>query len=303
MSVVTSNENEAEPSSGIFRDDETIVTRNYTGPREKYAWWLLARWSKDWKAYSHTPYYTSKQDFRTRRVHAGSNKALRIRFANSDDIGVFMKVTNSYALLGGEEHSEHVCSLIRSDLSEIPVINTSLEGCRVIGRMCVGNKNGLLLPEATYDTELQHIRNELPDSVKVETIEDRLSALGNVIACNDHVAIIHPDLDKESEEIIADTLQVEVFRHMIANNALVGSYCVLSNQGGLVCADINNSELENLSSLLQVPLVAGTINRGNKTVASGLVVSDHIAYAGMKTTSSEFTAIDTAFGLTPARWF
>ncbi|KAJ3621632.1 hypothetical protein MTP99_003746 [Tenebrio molitor] len=214
-----------------------------------------------------------------------------------------MKVTNSYALLGGEEHSEHVCSLIRSDLSEIPVINTSLEGCRVIGRMCVGNKNGLLLPEATYDTELQHIRNELPDSVKVETIEDRLSALGNVIACNDHVAIIHPDLDKESEEIIADTLQVEVFRHMIANNALVGSYCVLSNQGGLVCADINNSELENLSSLLQVPLVAGTVNRGNKIVASGLVVSDHIAYAGMKTTSSEFTAIDTAFGLTPARWF
>jgi translation initiation factor 6 (eIF-6) len=31
---------------------------------------------------------------------------------------------------------------------------------------------------------------------KVETIQDRLSALGNVIACNDHVAIVHPDLDK-----------------------------------------------------------------------------------------------------------
>ncbi|CAH1367154.1 unnamed protein product [Tenebrio molitor] len=299
-------ENKSERSSGIFPHDETIVTRNsrnYTGPQESYEWFLLARSLKDWKyCYSrtaNTPHYITKQGFRTRRLLAGPKTALRMRFANSDDIGVFMKVTNSYALLGGEEHSEHVCSLFRGDLSEIPVINTSLEGCRVIGRMCVGNKNGLLLPEATYDTELQHIRNELPDSVKVETIQDRLSALGNVIACNDHVAIVHPDLGKESEEIIADTLQVEVFRHMIANNPLVGSYCVLSNQGGLVCADINNSELENLSSLLQVPLVAGTINRGNKTVASGLVVSDHIAYAGMKTTSSEFTAIDTAFGLIP----
>jgi translation initiation factor 6 len=50
---------------------------------------------------------------------------------------------------------------------------------------------------------------------------------------------------------------------MIANNALVGSYCVLSNQGGLVCADINNSELENLSSLLQVPLVV-SINQNEQ---------------------------------------
>lgn len=46
-------------------------------------------------------------------------------------------------------------------------------------------------------------------------IEERLSALGNVIACNDHVALVHPDLDRETEEIIADTLNVEVFRWVI----------------------------------------------------------------------------------------
>ena len=43
-------------------------------------------------------------------------------------------------------------------------------------------------------------------------IEERLSALGNVIACNDYVALVHPDIDRETEEIIADTLNVEVFR-------------------------------------------------------------------------------------------
>lgn len=63
-----------------------------------------------------------------------------------------------------------------------------------------------MLPSTTKDFELQNIRNSLPDDVTVQKIDDRLSALGNVIACNDYVAFIHPDLDKESEEVIADVL-------------------------------------------------------------------------------------------------
>jgi hypothetical protein len=44
--------------------------------------------------------------------------------------------------------------------------------------------------------ELQHLKNSLPDQVRVERIEEKLSALGNCIACNDHVALTHTDLDK-----------------------------------------------------------------------------------------------------------
>lgn len=47
-------------------------------------------------------------------------------------------------------------------------------------------------------TELQHLRNSLPDQVVVQRIDERLSALGNCIACNDHVALTHTDLDKVS---------------------------------------------------------------------------------------------------------
>ena len=61
-----------------------------------------------------------------------------------------------------------------------------------------GNRHGLLVPNTTTDQELQHIRNALPDSVQIRRVEERLSALGNVIACNDYVALVHPDLDKVS---------------------------------------------------------------------------------------------------------
>ena len=46
--------------------------------------------------------------------------------------------------------------------------------------------------------ELQHIRNSLPDEVVVQRIDERLSALGNCIACNDYVALVHPDIDRVS---------------------------------------------------------------------------------------------------------
>ena len=87
--------------------------------------------------------------------------------------------------------------MFESELSGvIPVVHASIAGTRIIGRLTVGNRHGLLVPSTTTDQELQHLRNSLPESVAIQRIEERLSALGNVIACNDHVALVHPDIDR-----------------------------------------------------------------------------------------------------------
>jgi translation initiation factor 6 len=173
--------------------------------------------------------------------------------------------------------------------------------CRFVGRVVVGNKNGLLLPSSATDQELLHIRNSLPDSVKVQRVEERLSALGNCIVTNDHVALIHTDLDRETEDIISDVLGVDVFRQTIAGNALVGSYCRYTNQGGLVHPKTSVDDLEELSSLLQIPLVAGTVNRGSDVVGAGLVANDWAAFCGLDTTSTELSVIESIFKLQDAQ--
>lgn len=60
----------------------------------------------------------------------------------------------------------------------------------------LGNGKGLLVPHTTTETELKRLEEELPDGVVVKRIDEKLSALGNIIACNDHVALLHPDADR-----------------------------------------------------------------------------------------------------------
>ena len=74
--------------------------------------------------------------------------AARCQFEHSSDVGVFARLTNKYAIVsqGGADHFK----VLESELQDkIPVVRTSLANTRVVGRLCVGNRHGLLVPNTT----------------------------------------------------------------------------------------------------------------------------------------------------------
>jgi len=229
--------------------------------------------------------------------------AIRCHSEKANEIGIFARLTNSYCVIGCYE-DEKTYSILETELNDyLSLVKTSVAGTRLVGRISVGNKNGFLLPRNASDEELQCIRNCLPEGIVVRRIDDKFSALGNVIACNDTVALIHPELARETEEVLTDVLGVEVFRQTIAGQALVGSYCCLSNRGGIMHPFTAIEDLSELSSIVRAPLVAATINRGSHVLAAGLIVNDWVAFCGINTTSAELSVIESVFGLRGSETF
>ena len=204
-------------------------------------------------------------------------------------IGVFATCTDNIALVPPLTKLD-ICARIEKSL-DVRVVEILVNGSVVVGALSRGNSNGFLFSYGTNTRELQKLTG-----VKVETLPDRLNAVGNIVLANDSASLVHPELSDRAIEAISRTLNVEVYRGTIAGIKNVGMAGVVTNKGLLVHPRVTSSEREILEKIFELPVSIGTTNFGTQMLGSGILANSNGYLAGSETTGPELGRIEEALG-------
>ena len=204
-------------------------------------------------------------------------------------IGVFATCTDNIALVPPMTKLD-ICARIEKSL-DVRVVEILVNGSVVVGALSRGNSNGFLFSYGTNTRELQKLTG-----VKVETLPDRLNAVGNIVLANDSASLVHPELSDRAIEAISRTLNVEVYRGTIAGIKNVGMAGVVTNKGLLVHPRVTSSEREILEKIFELPVSIGTTNFGTQMLGSGILANSNGYLAGSETRGPELGRIEEALG-------
>ncbi len=215
----------------------------------------------------------------------------RADFHGDANIGLFGIVTDKYAVFAPNER-------FNKEILNVPFVHTYISRTNLVGLFLAGNSNGLLVSSIIDEKEFLHLKEQMkkiaPD-VTVELIEAKDNAIGNLIVCNDHGAIVSQDLRHHLAQI-ARVLKVPVVEGSVMENDLVGTFCVATNKGFLLTMNAEESEYEFFKKHLKVNGDIGSSNFGGIFVKSGVLANSNGFLAGKLSTGPEIGRIDEALG-------
>jgi len=216
-------------------------------------------------------------------------KSPLIAISGDPHIGVFSRAFEDIAIVHPEITDEYAEAL-SSELS-VEVVKTTIQGSRIVGSLCAGNSNGIVVSGMVHEDELELIA-EYKD---VFLLRGGMNAAGNVILANDSFAAVHPDMPLATAEEIGSFLGVPVVRTTFGGIKTVGMAACATNKGILLHPRSTKEEIESLERICDLPLGLGTINMGSGLVGAGLVANSKGYLAGIETSGYELGRIEEVF--------
>jgi translation initiation factor 6 len=211
----------------------------------------------------------------------------RTNFEGDSNVGAYGIATDRFVFVSSNISEKSLGDVER--VFNLPLVQSTVATLDAVGLMSAATSNGIILPYTTTDEELKALKQSA--EVNVDWLDDRMTALGNIIAVNENGAICHPDFSQNSIKKISDVLGVEVMPGTIAKLPIVGANSVITSQGAIVHPLATEEEIDQLSQLLKVHVEVGTVNRGSPYVSLGVLANVDGMIAGSDTTGVELAHI------------
>ena len=203
-------------------------------------------------------------------------------------IGV-LAVTNDKITLVPEHIEEQDIEIFQEALDTV-VCKCNFGGLSLLGSLSAMNSNGMIVPSYVEIDEI-----EFGDEFRIMSdLDTRYNAFGNNILVNDNFALVFEEYTRKTRRDIADILDVEVEKGVIADFKTIGSVAVATNKGLLAHPLTSPEELEYLKSAFGVPGDIGTANFGVGQVGACMIANSKGAVAGVHSTGIELGRIEDA---------
>lgn len=173
-------------------------------------------------------------------------------------------------------------------------IYVSIADTRLLGPMMVMNNNGILVSYITSDEEINILKEK--SQLNVERLKSKYTAIGNLIATNDHGAIVSPLCDDVKTQI-QDILGVSVISMRISGYIQTGALIVATNKGAAAYPNASDDEIKTISDILNVNVEPVTINGGIPFLASGIIANSKSVVVGNMTSGPELIMLSRAFNV------
>ena len=207
-------------------------------------------------------------------------------------IGVFAGACETVAFAAASAPESFVSDL--GEALDVPVFQTDVAETSLVGSMIAFNSAGVALPRNITSRELEFFKGL---DLNVAVIDDKHTALGNLILANDSGAVVSTHFSSDARQEISDVLDVDVEAMDLHGFRTVGSIGVATSKGALVHPGVSEEELESIEKLLKVDCDIGTVNRGVGYIRTGLIANSRGALIGRTTTSPEISRIEDALEL------